>query len=112
MFFYDSTYFCFIIPALILGFIAQAAVKGKFNKYSEVRTARGLTGAQVARQILDSNGLYDVVVEETQGFLSDHYDPRSRMLRMPENARLSLSRASLAAISSICAPWALPRWGP
>lgn len=68
MFFYDSTFLCFIVPALILGFIAQAAVKSKFNKYSQVRTVRGLTGAQVARQILDTNGLYDVAVEETQGF--------------------------------------------
>lgn len=95
MFFYDSTFFCFIIPALILGFIAQAAVKGKFNKYSEVRTARGLTGAQVARQILDSNGLYDVVVEETQGFLSDHYDPRSRTLRLSSQVARVPSVASV-----------------
>jgi Zn-dependent membrane protease YugP len=99
MFFYDSTFFCFIIPALILGFIAQAMVKSKFNKYSEVRTARGLTGAQVARQILDTNGLYDVAVEETQGFLSDHYDPRSRTLRLSsEVARVpSVSAVGVAA---------------
>lgn len=82
MFFYDPTFLCFIIPALILGMIAQAAVKSKFSQYSRVRTMRGLTGAQVARQILDTNGLYDVSVEETQGFLSDHYDPRSRTLRL------------------------------
>lgn len=99
MFFYDSTFFCFIIPALILGFIAQAMVKSKFNKYSEVRTARGLTGAQVARQILDTNGLYDVAVEETQGFLSDHYDPRSRTLRLSSQvARVpSVSAVGVAA---------------
>jgi len=99
MFFYNSTFFCFIIPALILGFIAQAAVKSKFNKYSKVRTARGLTGAQVARQILDTNGLYDVVVEETQGFLSDHYDPRSRTLRLSSQvARVpSVSAVGVAA---------------
>ncbi|MBI1877481.1 MAG: zinc metallopeptidase [Chloroflexi bacterium] len=82
MFFYDSTFFLFLIPALILGFIAQAAVKSKFNQYSQIRTMRGLTGAQVARQILDTNGLYDVTVEETRGFLSDHYDPRTRTLRL------------------------------
>lgn len=88
MYFYDSTFFCFIIPALILGIIAQAAVKSKFNKYARVRTMRGLTGAQAAREILDANGLYDVVVEETHGFLSDHYDPRSRTLRLsPDVAR-------------------------
>ncbi|MEW5961522.1 MAG: zinc metallopeptidase [Chloroflexota bacterium] len=97
--FFDSTFFCFIIPALILGFIAQAAVKGKFNKFSRVRTMRGLTGAQVARQILDTNGLYDVVIEETQGFLSDHYDPRSRTLRLsPQVARTpSVAAVGVAA---------------
>ena len=95
MYFFDSTFFCFIIPALILGIIAQSAVKSKFNKYSRVRTMRGLTGAQAAREILDSNGLYDVVIEETQGFLSDHYDPRSRTLRLsPDVAR----QPSVAAV--------------
>ena len=99
MFFYDSTFFCFIIPALILGVVAQAVVKSKFNKYAKVRTMRGLTGAQVARQILDTNGLYDVSVEETQGFLSDHYDPRSRTLRLSPNvARVpSVSAVGVAA---------------
>lgn len=97
--FFDSTFFIFIIPALILGFIAQAAVKSKFNKYSQVRTMRGLTGAQVARQILDTNGLYNVTVEETQGFLSDHYDPSSRTLRLSsEVARVpSIAAVGVAA---------------
>lgn len=99
MFFYDSTFLIFIIPALILGFIAQMLVKSKFDKYSKVRTMRGLTGAQVARQILDTNGLHDVRVEETQGFLSDHYDPRSRTLRLsPGVARVpSVAAVGVAA---------------
>ena len=99
MFFFDPVFLIFMIPAIILGAIAQGAVKSKFNKYSKVRTYRGLTGAQVARQILDSNGLHDVVVEETQGFLSDHYDPRSRTLRLsPEVARIpSIASVGVAA---------------
>jgi Zn-dependent membrane protease YugP len=99
MFFYDSTFLCFLLPALILGFIVQMMVKSKFNQYAQVRTMRGLTGAQVARQILDTNGLQDVTVEETQGFLSDHYDPRSRTLRLsPEVARVpSVSAVGVAA---------------
>ncbi len=94
-----SSYFLCLIPALILGFIAQAAVKSRFNKYAKVRTARGITGAQAARQILDTNGLYDVTVEETRGFLSDHYDPRSRTLRLsPDVARQpSVSAVGVAA---------------
>lgn len=85
---YNPLFLIFMLPALILGIIAQAAVKGRFDKYSQVRTLRGLTGAQVAREILDSNGLYDVSIEESKGFLTDHYDPRSRTLRLsPQVAR-------------------------
>jgi len=82
-----------------MGFIAQAVVKSKFNKYARIKTMRGMTGAQVAREILDSNGLYDVTIEETQGFLSDHYDPRHRVLRLsPAVARVpSVSAAGVAA---------------
>jgi Zn-dependent membrane protease YugP len=85
---YNPLFLIFMLPALVLGIIAQAAVKGRFNKYSQVRTLRGLTGAQAAREILDSNGLYDVSIEESSGFLTDHYDPRSRTLRLsPQVAR-------------------------
>jgi len=99
MYFYNSTFFCFIVPALILGFVVQLIVKGQFNKYAQVRTMRGMTGAQVAREILDSNGLNDVDVQETSGFLSDHYDPRTRTLNLsPEVARVpSVSAAGVAA---------------
>lgn len=98
-FYYNPTFFCLFIVALILGFVAQAAVKSRFNKYAKVRTMRGLTGAQAAREILDANGLYDVTVEETRGFLSDHYDPRSRTLRLsPDVARQpSISAVGVAA---------------
>lgn len=93
--FFDPLFLCFLIPPMILGFIAQAMVKNRFQKYAQVRTARNLTGAQVARRILDENGLYDVAVEETQGFLSDHYDPTSRTLRLsPDVAR----QPSVAAV--------------
>lgn len=80
--FFDPTFLCFLIPAIVLGAIAQGAVNSKFKKFSKVRTFRGLTGAQAARQILDTNGLYDVTIEEVQGKLSDHYDPRTRTLRL------------------------------
>ena len=78
----DPTFLIFIVPAMILGLIAQAAVKGSFNKFSKVGTMRGLTGAQAARQILDSHGLQGVAIGEVQGTLSDHYDPRSRTLNL------------------------------
>jgi len=87
-------YLLFSLPALILGFWAQAKVQGAFKKYSKVRTYTGLNGAEVARRMLDSNGLNDVRVEPVQGFLSDHYDPRSRTLRLSPNVYQSPSIAS------------------
>jgi len=88
-------YILISLPALLLGFWAQAKVKSAFNKYSQVRTARGLSGAQVARMILDSNGLYNVNVEQVQGFLSDHYDPRSKTLRLSPDVYQSPSLAAV-----------------
>lgn len=99
MFFFDPLYLLFALPGLLLGLWAQARVRGAFNKYAKVRTARGVTGAEVARQLLDEQGLYDVSVEETQGFLSDHYDPRSKTLRLsPDVFRTpSIAAAGVAA---------------
>lgn len=70
------------IPGLLLGLYAQARVKGAFNKYSKVPTSRRLTGAQIARELLNAQGLYDVQIERVDGRLSDHYDPRTRVLRL------------------------------
>jgi len=80
--FFDPLFLLLALPGLLLGLFAQARVKGAFNKYSKVRTLRNVTGAEVARNLLDAQGLYDVAVEETKGFLSDHYDPRSKVLRL------------------------------
>jgi Zn-dependent membrane protease YugP len=90
----------FALPGLILGLWAQARVKGAFNKYSKVRTARNITGADVARALLNQEGLSHVHIEETQGgTLSDHYDPRSKVLRLsPEVYREpSIAAAGVAA---------------
>jgi Zn-dependent membrane protease YugP len=73
-------YFVFMIPGLLLMLWAQSRVKGSYAKFSKVRNAVNMTGAQVARRVLDANGLYDVPVEPTKGELTDHYDPRSRTL--------------------------------
>ncbi|MCL1918187.1 MAG: zinc metallopeptidase [Peptococcaceae bacterium] len=78
---YNWTYILLIL-AFILALYAQAKVRGSYNRFSKVGAACGLTGAQVARKILDQNGLYTVRVEKTQGVLSDHYDPRSHTVRL------------------------------
>ncbi len=80
--YFNPMYFVFALPALILGMWAQFKVKSAFQKYSQIRTTVGLTGAEVARRMLDMSGLYDVQVEMTNGFLSDHYDPTSHKLRL------------------------------
>ena len=90
----------FALPGLILGLWAQSRVKGAFKKYSKVRTARNVTGAQVARALLDEQGLSHVAIEESQGgTLSDHYDPRNKVLRLsPEVYREpSIAAAGVAA---------------
>jgi Zn-dependent membrane protease YugP len=93
-------YLILALPGLLLGLWAQARVKSAFGKYSRVATARGMTGAQVARAMLDSQGLYDIAIEESKGgALSDHYDPRSKVLRLsPQVYRApSVAAAGVAA---------------
>ncbi|HEY79536.1 MAG TPA: zinc metallopeptidase [Anaerolineae bacterium] len=77
-----SLWLLLALPGLLLGLWAQMKVKRAFGKYSKVRNTRGLTGAQVARLILDHYGLRHVSIEETQGMLTDHYDPRAKVLRL------------------------------
>ena len=93
--YFDPLYFLFALPAMLLGLWAQFRVKGTFNKFSQVRSARGMTGAQAARSILDSAGLCNVAVERSGGFLSDHYDPRSKTLRLSDATFASPSVAAL-----------------
>ena len=92
-------YLLFSLPALVLGLWAQWRTQSAFRQNAQIRTARGLTGAQVARQVLDGNGLYDVQVERVEGFLSDHYDPSKRVLRLSPDVYdgQSLSAAGVAA---------------
>lgn len=72
-------YFAIII---LIPLFAQGKVKRTFNKYSKVASSTGMSGAQAARRILDDNGLYNVSVEEVRGHLSDHYDPRTKTVRL------------------------------
>ncbi len=78
-------YLAFLIPPLVIGFAVQSWLKRTFAKYSEVPISAGMSGAQVARTILDRNGLTDVPVEVAKGgALSDHYDPRKKALFLSE----------------------------
>ena len=87
-------YFLFALPALLLGFWAQFKVQSAYKKYSQVRTSNGLTGAEIARRILDSSHLEDVQIEQVGGKLSDHYDPSKRILSLSQGVYGSNSIAS------------------
>lgn len=93
--FFDPMYFIFLIPGLIMAGWASRKVKKAFRTFSKVRSGSGLSGAQVARLVLDRNDLSDVSIERTEGHLSDHYDPRTKTLRLSPPVYES---ASLAAI--------------
>jgi uncharacterized protein len=93
-FLFDPT-MIFMIPGIILTLWAQAKVSSAFNKYSQVSSRSGATGAQVARDILDRAGLGRVTVEQTPGQLTDHYDPRAGVLRLSEGVYGSRSIAAL-----------------
>jgi hypothetical protein len=85
----------FIVP-MVVGLWAQHRVKSTFARNLEVPVANGMTGAQVARRILDANGLQEVPIEETPGSLSDHYDPRSRSVHLSPEVFRGVSVASTA----------------
>ena len=95
--FFDPVYFLFIIPPLLLGFYAQWKVKSSFAAMSKVRAR--MTGEQAARRMLDSAGLSDVEIEQVSGHLSDHYDPRSKVLRLSPDV---YNGQSMAAVGVAC----------
>ena len=92
-------YILFAVPPLVLGLAAQAWVKRAFAEGSKVQASSGLTGAQVSRQMLDSGGLQNVTVEGIAGQLSDHYDPRSKTMRLsaPVGGSNSVAAVAVAA---------------
>jgi len=85
-----------LIPAIILTVYAQMKISGTYGRYSRIRSSSGRTGADVARMILDENGLYDVKVEAVAGNLTDHYDPRTHTVRLSSDIYNSTSIAALA----------------
>lgn len=100
-YYYDATYILVLIGA-VLSMIASAQVNGTFNRYSKVRSRSGMTGAQAARRILDKNGLYNVTVEHISGNLTDHYDPRSKVLRLSDATYSATSVAAVGVAAHEC----------
>ena len=82
MIWYDYYYFVLVVPAIILSLFAQAKVKSTYNKYARISNSKHITGAQAAFNVLSHYGIRDVRIECGHGKLSDHYDPRSTVIRL------------------------------
>lgn len=95
----DPLLWLLVLPGLLLGLYAQSRIKINFAKYSQLRTKDGITGGEVARRLLDLQGLHHIAVESTPGVLSDHYDPRSKTLRLSPQVYFvpSVAAAGVAA---------------
>ena len=93
------TYWILIIVTMVLGFAAQAYINSSYRKYASVPNDVGMTGAQIARRMLDANGLDNVEVQPVSGTLSDHYDPRTRVVRLSEGV---YGEASVSAMAIAC----------
>lgn len=94
MFYWDPTYWI-VLPAAIFALIAQLMVKSTFSKYSSEGNEHGYTAREVARKILDENGLYNVQIEYVQGNLTDHYDPSANVIRLSDSVYNSTSVAAI-----------------
>ncbi|MBR2028602.1 MAG: zinc metallopeptidase [Oscillospiraceae bacterium] len=97
MYFYgiDIYYIILVLPAIFFSMWAQAKVNGTFNRYSRERTYSGMTGYEAARRILAANGLYHVNVEHVSGNLTDHYDPKTNVIRLSDSVFGSNSVAAV-----------------
>ena len=93
--FIDYYYIVLILPCIILAGIAQSMVSSAFSKYSSLASSRGMSGAEVARKILDLNGLKHVTIERVNGNLTDHYDPGKKVVRLSESVYSSNSVAAI-----------------
>ena len=114
MFYFWDITFLMLIPALIFSIYAQIKVRTSFNKYSQIANSRGMTGAQAAQQILSANGVNNVKLDVAAGTLTDHYDPRSRTLRLSRDIFFgkSISALGIAAHESGHAMQHANKYGP
>ncbi|XGB42036.1 MAG: zinc metallopeptidase [Nodosilinea sp. LVE1205-7] len=99
---FDPIYLVFIIPGMAFMFLAQARIKGTYNRYSQIRSSLGMTGAQVAEAILTKKGIHQIRVEPIAGELTDHYDPGAKTVRLSQTIYDSSSLAAAAVAAHEC----------
>ena len=97
--FFDYWYIILVIPAMILAGWAQYKVKSTYSKYSKVLNSRGITGAYAAQAVLNHYGITDVRIEQTSGKLTDHFDPRAKVIRLSDGV---YNATSVAAVGIAC----------
>lgn len=98
---FDPTMYL-LIPAIILALWAQTKVSSTFNKYSKIANARGLTGSDAARMILDKNGLYSVKIQHISGSLTDNFDPRTNVVNLSDATYMSNSIGAIGVAAHEC----------
>ncbi|MBO4339054.1 MAG: zinc metallopeptidase [Clostridia bacterium] len=99
MLYLDWYYIVLVVPMIIISFIAQASVKSNYRKFSRIANSRGLTGAMAAEKLLSHYGVNNVRIEPVAGVLSDHYDPRSNVIRLSEGV---YNAQSVSAVCIAC----------
>lgn len=100
--FYWDPYFIILIPAILFSMYAQSKISSTFARYMRIRSNRGITGAESARRILDSNGLFNIPIELINGRLTDHYDPSKKVLRLSRDVYYGDSVASIGVAAHEC----------
>ena len=96
---FDWTYLVIVLPCILLSLWASSSVNSTFNKYAKVMSSRHITGAEAAQRVLSANGVRDVRIERVSGNLTDHYDPRTNVIRLSDSVHDS---TSVAAIGVAC----------
>ena len=98
----DWTYIVLVLPFVIWAMVASVNVKTTYNKYSKIYSQAGMTGYQVARMILDKNNLQHIEIETVPGHLSDHYDPKAKVVRLSQDVFNSTSMAAIGVAAHEC----------
>ena len=96
MYLFDPSYLMYMLPAFIIMLLVQLYVSSAYKKWSKVQASSRMTGAQAAQHLINREGLYNVTIEQVRGKMTDHYDPRQKVLRLSEGVYGSSSVASLA----------------
>ncbi len=100
-FYYDPYYFLLLI-GMVISLIASGKVKSTFAKYDKVSSRTGMTGAEAARRLLQAQGIYDVSIQRVSGSLSDHFDPRTKVVRLSDSTYSSRSVAAIGVAAHEC----------